>query len=219
MKGDFSRETFDPAKHYRAVLMQQGRVGVDADWNEQGAIARYLAETEGIDVIGACGAPIGDAGFEISTDGTDLTIGPGRCYVDGLLVENDLGTIAFDDQAAGDLPGADLADVLADMVRRKRSLAIVYLDVWQRHVPALDDARLREVALGGPDTTTRLKTIWQVRVLPVAPKADDGERDRVTDRHREVEARIGALDTDLATTETDLAQRRERLEGLATGRA
>jgi len=26
MKGDFSRETFDPAKHYRAVLMQQGRV-------------------------------------------------------------------------------------------------------------------------------------------------------------------------------------------------
>jgi uncharacterized protein DUF6519 len=45
---------------------------------------------------------------------------------------------------------------------------IVYLDVWRRHITALDDPRLREVALGGPDSTTRLKTVWQVRVLPLA---------------------------------------------------
>ena len=35
MKGDFSRETFDRARHYSAVLLQQGRVQLDADWNEQ----------------------------------------------------------------------------------------------------------------------------------------------------------------------------------------
>ena len=46
MKGDFSRLTFDPKKHYRRVLMQQGRVQVDADWNEQEAINQFRAEIE-----------------------------------------------------------------------------------------------------------------------------------------------------------------------------
>ena len=41
MKGDFSRNTFDPGNHYSAVLMQQGRVQVDADWNEQAAIGLH----------------------------------------------------------------------------------------------------------------------------------------------------------------------------------
>ena len=30
MKGDFSRDTFDPLKHFSRVLMQQGRVQLDA---------------------------------------------------------------------------------------------------------------------------------------------------------------------------------------------
>ena len=38
MKGDISRETFDVAKHYSGVRMQQGRVQTDADWNEQEAL-------------------------------------------------------------------------------------------------------------------------------------------------------------------------------------
>ena len=43
---------------------------------------------------------------------------------------------------------------------------IVYLDAWRREITALDDRQIREVALGGPDTSTRLKTVWQVRFLP-----------------------------------------------------
>src|SRR5579859_5774265 len=78
MKGDFSRTTFHAPKHFRAVLMQQGRVQVDADWNEQQAIVQHRTETEAVDVIGHCGAPTDAAGFRISTDGTTLTIGPGR---------------------------------------------------------------------------------------------------------------------------------------------
>ena len=66
MKGDFSRLTFDPKKHYRRVLMQQGRVQVDADWNEQEAINQFRAEIEARDVIGRCGAPLHDAGFQIT---------------------------------------------------------------------------------------------------------------------------------------------------------
>lgn len=34
-RGDFTRDTFTPEKSYSRVLMQQGRVQVDADWNEQ----------------------------------------------------------------------------------------------------------------------------------------------------------------------------------------
>ena len=45
MQGDFSRETFDRSHHFTRVLMQQGRVLVDADWNEQAAISRYGIRT------------------------------------------------------------------------------------------------------------------------------------------------------------------------------
>ena len=34
MSGDYSRWSFDPHRHFGAVLMQQGRVHTDADWNE-----------------------------------------------------------------------------------------------------------------------------------------------------------------------------------------
>ena len=55
MKGDFTRLTFDPRKHYTGVLKQQGRVDLDADWNEYVEIRDYLSRTEAQDVIGLCG--------------------------------------------------------------------------------------------------------------------------------------------------------------------
>jgi hypothetical protein len=39
----------------------------------------------------------------------------------------------------------------------------VYLDVWERHITCVEDPHIREVALGGPDTTTRAQVVWQVR--------------------------------------------------------
>ena len=44
---------------------------------------------------------------------------------------------------------------------------LAYLDLWQRPISAIEDPAIREVALGGPDTTTRLRTIAQVRLLPL----------------------------------------------------
>jgi hypothetical protein len=93
MKGDFSRRTFDPSKHYADVLMQQGRVQLDADWNEQQAIHRHRAEATATNTIGANGAPKpgtpGGGGFAIgrTPDNRDLTIAPGRIYADGILCE------------------------------------------------------------------------------------------------------------------------------------
>ncbi|SRR6266404_1159560 len=166
MKGDFSRLTFDPKKHYRRVLMQQGRVQLDADWNEQEAINQYRAEIEARDVIGRCGSPLHDAGFRISvnSDGK-LVIGKGRFYADGILCEND-EDVAYLDQP--DLPDPpDVADALKTL-----PIGVVYLDVWERHLTAIDDPRIREVALGGPDTATRSRVVWQVKILPIKVGAD-----------------------------------------------
>ncbi|MDT5294751.1 MAG: hypothetical protein QOJ76_1631 [Acidobacteriota bacterium] len=65
MKGDFTRLTFDPKKRYSGVLMQQGRVQLDADWNEQLDIIMHRIETETRDFIGMSGAPVDDPGFEL----------------------------------------------------------------------------------------------------------------------------------------------------------
>lgn len=175
MKGDFSRLTFDADKHYSRVLMQQGRVQLDADWNEQAEILLHYLRTLATDVIGPYGAPmalpggVDSGGFEIrlvqeklgSGPVIDLTIGGGRYYVDGLLCEcADISYYqqphrVFAPQEAGkELPGGRL---------------LVYLDVWERHVTHLVDGRLREVALGGPDTATRTQVVWQVKVTDKGP--------------------------------------------------
>ncbi|MEE9555570.1 MAG: DUF6519 domain-containing protein [candidate division Zixibacteria bacterium] len=43
---------------------------------------------------------------------------------------------------------------------------LVYLDVWERHITTIEDPKIRETALGGPDTDTRIRTIAQVKILP-----------------------------------------------------
>src|SRR5262245_3229472 len=111
MQGDFSRNSFSPNKHYRGVRMQQGRVQMDADWNEQIDITDYENRLFTEDFLGDAIGPSNDAGFAIgvSTDATtgkqDLTIGLGRYYVDGLLLENS-NTLYFTDQT--DYPQATL---------------------------------------------------------------------------------------------------------------
>ena len=82
MKGDFTRDTFRPRRRYDGVFMQQGRVQLDADWNEQVEITRHLRETTAADVIGGCGAPSGNAGFGLSVAGGELRISAGRFYAE-----------------------------------------------------------------------------------------------------------------------------------------
>jgi hypothetical protein len=43
---------------------------------------------------------------------------------------------------------------------------LAYLDVWGRHITYIEDPSIREVALGGPDTSTRAKIVWQVKLAP-----------------------------------------------------
>ena len=70
---DLTRLTFDPAKHYRAVQQQQGRVQLDSDWNEQMDITAHRIETETLDVIGPAGAPLHADGFRLVSTAASLT--------------------------------------------------------------------------------------------------------------------------------------------------
>lgn len=162
MKGDFSRRTFDPDKHYSAVLQEQGRMLTDADLEEEHRILVHRIETEAADLIGGCGGPIDAAGFEITDTGAEIQIGGGRYYVDGILVENE-ASVEFTDQ-----PHRPEATWPPDE-GAGRHLAI--LDVWRWLVTALDDPSIREVALGGPTTAAREQTVWQVRTALVADDA------------------------------------------------
>lgn len=174
MKGDFSRVTFDAANHFSRVLMQQGRVTIDADPNEQAAILLHYVRTLARDLIGPCGGPTDALGFQLSFDPplpgkpTTLKISAGRYYVDGILCENDNPDCAYDTQP--DYPVAKDDDALLVALRNQdRSKSFwLYLDVWERHLTSVEDDRIREVALGGPDTCTRTRVVWQVKALDVS---------------------------------------------------
>lgn len=165
MKGDFTRNTFDPRNHYIRVLMQQGRVQLDADWNEQSAIHLYYLHHLAADLIGPFAGPRDNLGFGIELgnfDGDDFAIGNGRYYVDGYLCENE--SILLD---ANGNPSLITYLTQPDYPSPPELPALpflVYLDVWERHITHIEDPEIREVALGGPDTATRSKIVWQVKV-------------------------------------------------------
>ncbi len=173
MAGDYSRFSFDPRKDYTGVLMQQGRVQLDADWNELVALLdrRWRAQT--VDTMGRYAVPrqAGNASaFEIGFTDGEMTIGRGRIYVDGLLVENHGARPLEYDPVFGAMRGTRPVTYRqqpylpepVDPPAQGRYL--VYLDTWQREVTALEDPGLIEKAIG-VDTATRLQTVWQVKWL------------------------------------------------------
>lgn len=242
MKADLTRDTFDPLKKFTRVLMQQGRVQLDADWNEQASILLHYLRTLAADLIGPAGGPLGNCGFGLSLDAAfseDFRIGAGRYYVDGHLCElaasalpvtqpaglasneiqvatpildgvgfakpptgraqpyveissnvapSVIAQITDFDLESGKLTlSRDVSAVLKGQAPRLRRVVtyltqpdyapsgdngfernksyMAYLDVWERHVSCIEDDSIREVALNGPDTATRARLVWQVKLL------------------------------------------------------
>ena len=156
MYGDITRDTFVLSKHYARVLQQQGRVGLDADPNEQTAILLHYLRSLAQDLVGPAWGPKGHLGFEITSDTAAgvFNIGAGHYYVDGILCECDVPctyrTQPHYPQRADEKGPTDFP-------------CVFYLDVWERHVTYIGDDRIREAALNGPDTATRTQVVWQVR--------------------------------------------------------
>jgi hypothetical protein len=159
MSGDYTRFTFDPNKRYSGVLLQQGRVQLDSDWNEGADIIRRRVRTLSLDSFGPVGVPylsLPDSFLLglIAGPPVDLSITPGRLYVDGLVAETfeEDGATYLNQPFHPDPPALPAGD------------AVAYLDIWDREVTHIEDPELLDVALGGADTTTRLQTVWQLRV-------------------------------------------------------
>lgn len=271
MKGDFTRSTFRVENHYSSVRMQQGRLQLDADWNEQADIQRHLLQVQARDMIGLAGVSLADPSTALSfqigvtDDGKDLTIAPGRIYVDGVLcelepssflrftlkqsnnqssdtIEIEVSTLLLDgqelargqwvelfetlptDEAAGSTPiratietvdktprssgftisfkASTLNQTVPEKGYLRRILTwktqldlpelssftnasltsdkgyLAYLDVWQRHLTAIEKPGLREPALNIPDTATRTKTVWQVKLLEPGDDTSDNPKKR-----------------------------------------
>lgn len=256
MKADLTRNTFDPLKHFTRVILQQGRVQLDADWNEQASILLRCLEALAVDLIGPQGGPAKNLGFGITAypNASPVTLdfqiaairgnvrqqGMGVYYVDGIRCEVDSTPVAIsapagptnttsvkveqwtldrvpfftgqyveliddvqlpnvtpappavvqisDARQAGlkltlqGITPASLSKYNVPKLRRvitymqqpdypvpdTQKLAantsyLIYLDVWERHITYVEDDSIREVALGGPDTATRAKLVWQVK--------------------------------------------------------
>ncbi|HKA20508.1 MAG TPA: DUF6519 domain-containing protein [Blastocatellia bacterium] len=203
MKSDITRDTFAAAKHFSRVIRQQGRVDVDADGNEQTSILIHYLRTLALDLIGPYAAPVMAAGFRLSKDSKEgLLINAGRYYVDGILVENETSCL-YTEQPYNPLPDDD---PLAKAIKDKANAHYwVYLDVWERHVTSIEDDSIREKALGGPDTCTRAKVMWQVSALDVSDNAFEDRRNKrkewLTNKRTALESQLAAASSKLAKAE------------------
>lgn len=190
MKGDFSRLTFDAKKHYTRVLQQQGRVQLDADWNEQSAILLHYLQTLANDLIGDHGGPKDDVsgaiirrkklGFDLISDPkvidnfNELDEQQKKSLQDKLNSADDIGPfligkgryyvdgiLAEVDDFYGFYQQPDYPWEKGKKLVQGRHF--IYLDVWERHITSFEDKTIREVALEGADTASRAQLVWQVK--------------------------------------------------------
>ncbi|MDB5970559.1 MAG: hypothetical protein JWQ90_3009 [Hydrocarboniphaga sp.] len=173
MSGDYSRYVYEPARDYGGVLLQQGRPLTDWDWNDLVAQINRRDQATRYDTFGgAAVVPLTTPdGFKLAVNGAQLTIGRGRIYVDGLLAENHGLPASAWDAALAELYGTqpipyDQQPYLPNPLALPTSGGphLVYVDVWQRELTQFEAPDLVDKALG-VDTTTRLQTVWQVKVL------------------------------------------------------
>lgn len=172
MGSDRARITYDESRQYRAVVMQQGRVTVEADWNEEEQIANEDMRKAALDFVGPNGTP--DNGYRVIETFTsppetspleapfDFSVDKGTMYVGGVRAFS-ADPIQYSQQL-------DWLDYLHDpywvdlstLDNAPPQREFIYLYLREQEVSAVEDSALREVALGGPDTAQRLRLIQHI---------------------------------------------------------
>ena len=165
MGSDRARVSYDPSRHWRGVVYQEGRVTLEADWNEAETIAAEENREQLLDIVGPSGSP--DDGYKVVpvVDGNgnatgDLTITAGTLYVGGerMVLDSDLD---YADQP----DWVDTADDPAwapAQVPEGNFTESVYLLLREQEVGAVEDTALLDIALGGPDTAERRRIVQRV---------------------------------------------------------
>jgi len=172
MTSDRARVTYDPSRQYHGVVAQQGRVSLEADWNEAQTISGAQLAARTLDFVGPAGSP--DRGYHISADVNDegvatgdLLAAPGALYVGGQRI-----SLAHE-LRYGDQP--EWTDHEGDPLWHDPAIPtqpheLVYLLAREQEVGAVEDPVLRDVALGGPDTARRLRIVQRLIRYPTAAR-------------------------------------------------
>ena len=182
MGSDKARLTYDPKQQYRSVVMQQGRVTLEADWNEAAQITHEETRQQALEIVGPCGTP--DNGYQILPGGNyDFSVSQGTMYVGGIRAH--LPNAIFynsqpdwlnynnspdpqdlsDDAVYWAEPGAPAPVQLGGGQGVSTSGAtneFIYLYLREQEVSAVEDPNLAEVALGGPDTAARARLLQHI---------------------------------------------------------
>ena len=173
MGSDRARVTYDPKQQYRSVVMQQGRVTLEADWNEAAQITNEEIRKEALDFVGPCGTP--DDGYRVvvlsvpTNPPFDFFIRSGTMYVGGMRVHL-YDPVQYSNQPDWRDYGPEDPDWV-DLSSFTASPAIfptnefVYLYLREQEISAVEVPDLKDVALGGPDTAQRTRLLQRfVRV-------------------------------------------------------
>src|SRR5580700_3500470 len=165
MASDRARVSYDPSRKWRGVIAQQGRVTVEADWNEAAMIDEERDRQLALDVIGPFGTP--DRGYAVTValrdDAPgDLTIGSGTLYLGGERLDL---TEKVRYRAQPDWLDHSTDPMWQDPRARRDTdgtYELVYLLAAEQEVSAVEDPALADVALGGPDTMQRRRILQHV---------------------------------------------------------
>jgi hypothetical protein len=176
MPSDRSRPPDPASDAYTGVAYQQGRVTFDRDYNTLREIIDRRDETTTRDLVGPCGTP--DNGFAVTrplrllprlatelmvirppvilspaAESYNLMIRSGTMFLGGVRVEwpGEPGG------GAAEYSYYDQPDWLSPDPPAAPQTEIVYLLADEHEVSATEDPNLYDVALGGPDTTQRLR--------------------------------------------------------------
>src|SRR4051794_36972795 len=161
--GNFSRNTFDPAKRYSAVRLQQGVPLVDADWNELQDVTRG----ELYDAMLAVLPNAMSASMLLTPAGNnDLQLNTGIALAGGrpAKLNNPLrySTQRYATPATAAADGVPVTPPLTTPAQARTDL--VFIDVFEREVGSAEDPSIVNTAIG-VETAVRLRRELVLRVF------------------------------------------------------
>ncbi|MEM7427982.1 MAG: hypothetical protein AAF441_17960, partial [Pseudomonadota bacterium] len=185
-----SHHSFKFSKQYSGVFQQQGRMFLDADWNELIEIL-VRGYTEVSELALGTGTPKHDGLVSIAPDGEALIRHDGGTSVAGGVIGNhhrrphvpsdddpaDVDPAKFPYYIAQDslpvrVPSPD-GDDARFLITRPVEDGVFYVDIWERVVTALETQDLLDAALHGADTCFRKQRMAQIKLANVADLQED----------------------------------------------
>lgn len=175
MKGSHSRQSHRPDERYSNIAQVQGGMITDADLNEAGQLHQSRDEAHTRVTVGS-GIPA-EGGMLVLNE-QDVLFQDGAVVADGKL-----GQFRLLEGKAGSLQDAVAAQIDLPFGPEAPEEALVYMDLWERPIFAVEDAYLSDVGLHGAETSYRTRTMVQMKTLPASVKLKPGQLEALVRSH------------------------------------